>query len=67
MAGNPKGSGWRSTPRELRKRKPINVTLSDESLVILDELAAEEERSRSQVLEDALKVYKTSRIEKSTG
>ena len=61
MAGNPKTSPWRSTPREQRKRKPINVSLSDESLALLDELAEEEERARSQVIEDALNCYKTSR------
>lgn len=66
MTSNPKTSPWRSTPREQRKRKPINLSLSDAALALLDELAAEEERARSQVIEDALFIYKTSRSKLSS-
>lgn len=66
MAGNPKTSPWRSTPREQRKRKPLNVSLPDDALALLDELAEDEQRARSQIVEDALNVYKTSRSKEST-
>lgn len=66
MAGNPKTSPWRSTPRASRKRVPTNLTLSADALALLDELAEDEQRARSQIVEDALNVYKTSRSQQST-
>lgn len=66
MASNPKSSQWRSTPRAARKRIPTNLTLSPEVFSLLSELADEEQRPRSQIVEDALNVYKTSRSQQST-
>lgn len=45
MSGNPKGSPWRSTPREKRKRKGMEIMLSDEARAKLDELAGPGMRS----------------------
>ena len=45
MPGNPKGSKWRSTPRVARKRKGIEVMLSDEARARLDLLASAGARS----------------------
>ncbi len=56
MPGNPKTSPYYSTPRALRNRKPINLSLSDDALALLDELADEEQRPRSQIIEDALNI-----------
>lgn len=39
MGGNPKTSKWRSTAQADRKRKPIQVTLSDEARARLELLA----------------------------
>lgn len=39
MAGNPIDSKWRATPRALRNRKPLSVTLSDEAREKLETLA----------------------------
>jgi hypothetical protein len=46
MSGNPKGSPWRNTPRTARKRRPIEITLSDEARGRLDQLAEGSNRSR---------------------
>jgi hypothetical protein len=45
MAGNPTASRWYSTPDAARRRRPIELTLSDEERRALDELAGEESRS----------------------
>ena len=66
MPGNPKTSPHYSTPRDRRKRVPTNLTLSADALALLDELAKDEQRARSQIVEDALNVYKTSRSKEST-
>lgn len=66
MPGNPKTSPHYSTPRASRKRVPTNLTLSADALALLDELAEDEQRARSQIVEDALNVYKTSRSKEST-
>lgn len=50
MPGNPKDSPWYATPRADRKRRPVEVTLSDEAREILDELA-KEHGSRSAAVE----------------
>lgn len=57
MPGNPKDSAWRSTPREKRKRKPIEITLPDASLELLAELSAASGEHRSRVIERALELY----------
>lgn len=66
MPGNPKTSPHYSTQRASRKRIPTNLTLSADALSLLDELAEDEQRARSQIVEDALTVYKTSRSQQST-
>ena len=66
MPGNPKTSPHYSTPRASRKRVPTNLTLSADALALLEELAEDEQRARSQIVEDALNVYKTSRSQQST-
>lgn len=45
MTGNPKSSPWRSTPRSKRKRRGIQLTLSDEAVRALEELADGESKS----------------------
>ena len=52
VTGNPKGSPWRSTPRDKRHRKPITLTLSDEARERLDELAPD--GTRSAFVEDLI-------------
>lgn len=55
-------SPWYSTPTTARKRKPVNLTLEPETLDQLDELAADAESSRSQVVEDLVgKAHKKRR------
>ncbi len=50
MTRNQKGSVWYSTPRDKRKRKGIELTLSDAALAKLDELG-EKYGSRSEAVE----------------
>lgn len=45
MGGNPKSSPWRNTPRDARKRKKLEISLSDEAREKLDRLAAGGHRS----------------------
>ena len=52
MPGNPKDSPWRSTPRARRKRKGIEIMLSDEARTRLDRLAPD--GKRSQFIEDLI-------------
>ncbi len=66
MGRTAKTSPFYSTPRELRKRKPLEVTISDESRQMLEAIAAEDGVSKSQAVEDAIKAYKISRSQKST-
>ena len=54
MTGNPVDSPWYATPRALRKRKPLTITLSDEAHERLDRMAKARAVPRSQVLEDLL-------------
>jgi hypothetical protein len=50
MAGNPTASRWYSTPDAARRRRPIELTLSDEERRALDELAEAGGESRSAVV-----------------
>ena len=45
MTGNPRSSPWRNTPRAKRRRRPIEITLSDEARAALDALAPHGRRS----------------------
>jgi hypothetical protein len=45
VSGNPKQSKWYATPRDARKRKKIEISLSDEAREKLDRLAAGGHRS----------------------
>ena len=54
MAGNPKSSEWYSTPKDKRKRKGIEVTLSDEARERLDALADQHNVSRSVMVEQLI-------------
>lgn len=54
MSGNPKDSEWYSTPRSKRKRRGIEITLSDEARQRLDELAEERIQLKSAVVEDLI-------------
>lgn len=47
MTGNPKGSDWYSTPRTERKRKGMQLTLSDEAVERLEKLAERRKMSKS--------------------
>lgn len=40
MTGNPKSSPWYTTPRPKRKRRGLEITLSDEAREMLERLAA---------------------------
>lgn len=60
------GNAYYATPRELRVRKPLAITISDEAREILEAIAEEEQLSKSQVVEQAIKAYETSRSHKST-
>jgi hypothetical protein len=51
MAGNPKGSKWRSTPQAARKRKLSGFTLSDEAKERLSKLAEKHGVSQSAMVE----------------
>ena len=56
MSGSAKGSKWYVTPNERRTRKRFELTLSEEALERLLELASEikpqaPERARSEVVE----------------
>jgi predicted transcriptional regulator len=61
MAGNPKTSAWYSTPQAKRKRKGLEVTLSDEAREKLDALAAAWSMPRSQVVEALVMAAKKRR------
>lgn len=51
MSSNPKDSPWYSTPRNARKRRGVEVTLSDEARAKLDKLVKKSKTSRSAVVE----------------
>jgi len=51
MAGNPVDSKWRATPRALRNRKPLSVTLSDGARAKLERLAAKADLTLSAAVE----------------
>ena len=51
MPGNPKDSEWFSTPKERRKRKGIEITISDDALERLTKLADDRKVSRSVLVE----------------
>lgn len=51
---NPKDSVWYSTPNSLRKRKGLEITLSDLARALLDELAEVRRVSRSLVIEELI-------------
>ena len=57
MTGNPKGSKWRSTPNSARKRKRLEVTLSEEALECLEEFASDIGVSRSAAVEYLVNLY----------
>lgn len=52
MGRNAKDSEWYSTPRTARKRKGIEVTLSDDALGRLEKMAKARGVSRSQVIDE---------------
>ena len=54
MTGNPKASPWYSTPKAKRKRKGLEVTLSDEAREKLERLAARRGESMSRVVESLI-------------
>jgi len=54
MSGNPKSSPWYSTPRTKRRRKGIEIMLSDEAAARLERLAKQRGVSRSAVVEALL-------------
>lgn len=54
MGGNPKDSPWRSTPRAARKRKGVELMLSDEARIRLDQMAFERGVSRSALVEEMI-------------
>ncbi len=45
MTGNPKQSKWYATPRTARKRKKLEITLSDEARAKLDRMAGKGQKS----------------------
>lgn len=49
MGRNVKGTKWYATPRAVRARKPLAITLSDEARAKLERLAAD--TSKSAVVE----------------
>ncbi len=51
MTGNPKASAWYSTPNAKRRRKGVEVTLSDEARAKLKRLARKRGTSMSGVVE----------------
>ena len=50
-----------SMPREKRKRKIIEVSVSDETRERLARLSIETGRARSKIVEDALELYESER------
>ena len=62
MGGNPKDSKWHSTTRDMRRRKPLAVTLSPESLVRLELLSARWQCSKSQALDRVLRETDVSMV-----
>lgn len=57
MGGNPKASPWRSTSQERRKRPKVQVSLSADLILALDVEAARSGRSKSEIVEDALRAF----------
>jgi hypothetical protein len=56
MSGNPKISKWYATPRSVRVRKKIEISLSDEARAKLERLVKERGGGhiRSAVIEDLI-------------
>ena len=55
MSGNPKDSPWYSTPRHMRRRKPLGLTLPEDVLERLDAIARVRGVSRSEVIADLVR------------
>jgi predicted DNA-binding protein YlxM (UPF0122 family) len=51
VPGNPKDSRWYATPRQQRRKKGLELTLSDDAYLQLAELAEEAGISRSALVE----------------
>jgi Ribbon-helix-helix protein, copG family len=51
MSERQRGSENYSLPRDKRRRKPLNITLSEAAMAALDQLAEARGESRSQVIE----------------
>ncbi len=51
MTGNPKTSKWYAVPRAERKKKKLEITLSDEARAKLEAMAARRKISRSMVIQ----------------
>ena len=54
MAGNPKGSKWRSAKQEMRTRKMVSVTLSNEAREKLEALSKSRMKPKSEVVESLI-------------
>jgi DNA-binding TFAR19-related protein (PDSD5 family) len=54
MPGNPKKSEWYSTPVAARKRKPMQVTLSDEAQERLEKIVKARKSTKSAVVESLI-------------
>ncbi len=54
MTGNPRTSSWYSTPKAKRKRKGVELTLSDEARAKLKRLARKRGTSMSGVVEELI-------------
>lgn len=52
MTGNPKTSPWYNQKRDKRRRRCLELTLSDQTRVALAKIAAATGRSRSRVVDD---------------
>lgn len=55
MAGNPKTSPHYSSPQTARRRPKVGLTLSPEAIKRLEELAAEAQMTKSEVVETLIK------------
>ena len=59
MTGNPKASPWYNTPRAKRRRRTLEITLSDEARAKLDRLARDEyEGNRSAAVEALVEAWR---------
>ncbi len=58
VTGNPKASAWYSTPNAKRRRKGVELTLSDEAREKLKRLAKKRGVSMSAVVEELIREAK---------